>query len=73
MTALRQKGIAADIYPSAAKMKKQFKYANERGIPFAGIIGSDELAQNKIALKNMESGDQELYDLNSLVSKLSQI
>ena len=56
--ALRDKGIAAEIYPEAAKMKKQMEYANRRMIPYVVIIGSNELAERKATVKNMRTGEQ---------------
>ena len=55
---LRDAGIAAEIYPEAAKMKKQMEYANRRMIPFVVIIGGNELAEQKATIKNMKSGEQ---------------
>ena len=55
---LRDKGIAAEIYPEAAKMKKQMEYANRRMIPYVVIIGSNELAERKVTVKNMRTGEQ---------------
>ena len=55
---LRDKGIACEIYPEAAKMKKQMEYANRRMIPFVVIIGGNELAEQKATIKNMKSGEQ---------------
>ncbi len=68
---LRKSGISAEIYPSVAKMKKQMSYADSKNIPYVAIVGSDEMNQNKVMLKNMESGEQELCSLENLVSKLS--
>jgi histidyl-tRNA synthetase len=55
---LRSAGISAEIYPDAAKMKKQMEYANRRAIPYVAIIGSNELEQGVVTLKNMTSGEQ---------------
>ena len=55
---VRDAGIAAEIYPETAKMKKQMEYANRRGIPFVAIVGSEELAQQRVTLKDMRSGEQ---------------
>ncbi|MCQ2110482.1 MAG: histidine--tRNA ligase [Bacteroidaceae bacterium] len=68
---LRKAGISAEIYPDNAKMKKQMGYANGNGIQYVAIVGSDELAQGKVTLKNMESGEQQLIDAQELVSALS--
>jgi histidyl-tRNA synthetase len=55
---LRDAGINAEIYPEAAKMKKQMKYANGKAIPFVAIIGEDEMQKGELMLKNMENGEQ---------------
>lgn len=67
---IRQAGINAEIYPEAAKMKKQFKYADDKKIPFVAIIGADEMANGTIALKNMQSGEQANVRLEELISQL---
>ena len=56
--ALRKQGIACEVYPDSAKMKKQMEYANRREIPYVAIIGSNELAEGRVTLKNMTSGEQ---------------
>lgn len=68
---MRAAGIASEIYPDAAKMKKQMSYANAGAIPFVAIVGSDELAQGKVTLKNMETGEQSLVDAADLADKLA--
>ena len=55
---LRDNGIAAEIYPESAKMKKQMEYANRRMIPYVVIIGSNELQERKATIKNMQTGEQ---------------
>ena len=60
MKELRAAGIAAEIYPDAAKMKKQMGYADAKAIPFVAIVGESELAAGKLTLKNMQTGDQQL-------------
>ena len=56
----RKAGIASELYPDTAKMKKQMSYANAKQIPFVAIVGETELAAGKITLKNMETGEQQL-------------
>ncbi|MCD8288504.1 MAG: histidine--tRNA ligase [Prevotella sp.] len=58
----RAAGIRTEIYPDAAKIKKQMSYANAAGIPFVAIVGESEMAAGKLMLKNMISGAQELVD-----------
>jgi histidyl-tRNA synthetase len=55
---LRDNGVAAEIYPEPAKMKKQMEYANRRMIPYVVIIGGNELQEGKATIKNMISGEQ---------------
>ena len=58
MHSLRDAGIAAEIYPESAKMKKQMEYANRRMIPYVVIIGGNELQEQKATVKNMRTGEQ---------------
>lgn len=60
MKQLRAAGIACEIYPDAAKMKKQMAYANAREIPFVAIVGETEMAEGKMTLKRMADGEQKL-------------
>ncbi|MCH2198761.1 MAG: histidine--tRNA ligase [Flavobacteriales bacterium] len=55
---LRSQGLRAEVYPESSKLNKQMKYANDKGIPFVALIGSEELANKQITLKNMQSGEQ---------------
>ena len=71
LTQLRRAGVSAEIYPDAAKMKKQMSYANAGAVPFVAIVGSDELAQGKVTLKNMESGEQQLIEASALVEAVN--
>ncbi len=70
MRPLREAGIACEIYPEAAKMKKQMEYANRRGVPFVAILGSEELAAGSVTLKDMGSGQQTTLAQDELISKL---
>ena len=58
LRALRDAGVAAEIYPEKGKMKKQMEYANRRSIPYVAIVGSDELARQTVTLKDMRTGEQ---------------
>ena len=60
---LRNAGVRAEIYPDASKMKKQMGYADALAIPFVAIVGETEMAQNKMMLKNMTTGEQALLDV----------
>lgn len=67
---LRKAGINAELFPDAAKMKKQLSWANNKGIPFIAMAGSEEIKNQKFMLKNMESGEQELLNEEELIQKL---
>lgn len=71
LRALRDAGVAAEIYPEAAKMKKQMEHANRRAIPFVAIVGSDELARREVTLKDMRSGEQRSVPFDELVGALA--
>jgi histidyl-tRNA synthetase len=55
----RRSGISAELYPDAAKLKKQLEYANRKRIPYAALIGKEEMGSGLITLKNMETGEQQ--------------
>lgn len=63
---LRKKGVDCEIYPSASKLQKQMKYANDRGVKFTVLIGENELNNNLLVLKNMDSGEQESLKFEDL-------
>ncbi len=67
---LREAGISTEVYPSAAKMKKQMKYANDRSIPYVMVIGSDEVDSGLYKLKQMETGDQQELDISEIIQNL---
>ena len=67
---LRARNIAVEVYPEPTKMKKQMGYADAKRIPFVGIVGSDEMAQGKVMLKNMASGEQKPVDLEEMAKEL---
>ena len=69
---LRANGITAEIYPDSSKMKKQMAYANALNIPYVAIIGDSELAEGKVTLKNMTTGEQATLDTESLISALKK-
>jgi histidyl-tRNA synthetase len=71
MKELRAAGIAVEIYPDAAKMKKQLTYANAMGVPFVAMVGADEMAQGKLALKNMATGEQSVVTPAEAISILA--
>ena len=63
---LRSLGIKSELYPDAAKIKKQMDYANKRSIPFVVIIGESELTNGTFVLKNMLTGSQQEYHINEV-------
>ena len=67
---VRAAGIRAEIFPDAAKMKKQMSYANAKSIPFVAIVGENEMNEGKAMLKNMETGEQNLVSVEELIAAL---
>lgn len=68
---LRAHGINTEVYPDAAKMKKQFEYADKKQIPFVCIVGSDEMAKQQYSLKNMSSGEQKILTLEEIIQTVN--
>ena len=68
---LRAAGISAEIYPENAKMKKQMGYADALKVPYVAIVGENELAENKMMLKEMATGNQQLLSVEEAIQKLS--
>ena len=68
---VRAAGIRAEIYPDAAKMKKQMSYANAKMVPFVAIVGENEMKEGKVMLKNMASGEQSLVTPDELVAAIN--
>lgn len=66
----RQNNIASEIYPETDKMKKQMSYANSNNIPYVVIVGENEIAEKKITLKNMLSGDQQMLKIEECIHTL---
>jgi histidyl-tRNA synthetase len=64
--ALRAEGIAVEVYPEAAKLKKQFEYAERKGIPFISINGSNEMEAGTVNIKNLQSGEQKAFAVSAL-------
>ena len=63
----REAGIRAEIFPDASKMKKQMSYANAKKIPFVALVGENEMAEKKVTLKNMTSGEQQLLAIEEAI------
>ncbi len=68
---LRAQGVAVEVYPEPTKMKKQMGYADDKKIPFVAIVGGDEMAQNKVMLKEMSTGEQQLVTPEELLSAIT--
>ena len=66
----RQAGIRTEIYPDSAKMKKQMQYANVKQIPYVAIVGETEMAEGKVMLKNMVSGEQNLVTPDEMLAMI---
>ena len=68
---LRKAGVAVEIYPDAAKMKKQMSYADAKKIPFVAFVGENELANGTVTVKNMATGEQKTVDSGELVGLIN--
>ncbi|NGM73924.1 histidine--tRNA ligase [Sphingobacterium sp. SGL-16] len=71
LASLRQSGVAAELYPTAAKLKKQMSYADAKRIPYVLLIGDEEKESGLLSLKNMESGEQVKVSKEDLIAQLS--
>ena len=67
---VRQAGINAELYPEPVKMKKQMKYANARNVPYVALIGSHELENSVITIKDMTTGSQNTLSVRELIVRL---
>ncbi|MBR0180804.1 MAG: histidine--tRNA ligase [Prevotella sp.] len=68
---VREAGIRTEIFPDAAKMKKQMSYANAKQIPYVVLAGENEISQGKVTLKNMETGEQSLLTAEEIIEKIN--
>ncbi|MBR3450000.1 MAG: histidine--tRNA ligase [Bacteroidales bacterium] len=71
--ALRRAGIACEIYPDNTKLKKQFEYADRKGIPYLAIVGDQEVTDGTVTLKNLATGEQRSIAKDSLAQCLAEI
>lgn len=69
-TALRNKNINAEVYLENKKIKAKFKYADRLAIPYVIVIGEDEIANNIVTLKNMQTGEQETLKIEEVIKKI---
>lgn len=67
---LRQHGVKVEMYPDAAKIGKQFQHADKRGIPFAILVGEEEMKNHEFAIKNLATGNQEKVSFDVLLEQL---
>lgn len=67
---LREAGLRVEVFPEPAKMKKQMGYADQKQIPYVAIVGGDEMAADKVMLKNMLTGEQKLVSADELKQAL---
>jgi len=63
---LRRMGISTEIYPDSAKLKKQLSYADAKKIQFIIMAGENEISNNQVTVKNMTSGEQNLFSIDGL-------
>ena len=68
---LRNGGFKTEVYPDNAKLKKQMNYANDKQIKFVILAGEEEIKQNKVTLKNMQSGEQSMLSVEEIVPHIS--
>ena len=66
----REAGLRAELFPDSSKMKKQMSYANAKKIPFVALAGENEIAEGKLTLKNMESGEQALVTIQEAIERI---
>jgi histidyl-tRNA synthetase len=71
LTEIRSAGISAEIYPDASKMKKQFEYADKKGIPYVLIVGTEEIEKGEYLLKNMVTGEQKPLDIKAIINTIN--
>ena len=67
---LRNNGINAELYPDAAKMKKQLAYADARKIPYVALVGTEEMKNGQVTLKDMQKGEQSTITFEELLHVL---
>ncbi len=72
LSQVRRAGVAAEMYPEPVKMKKQFAYADKKGIPYAVVVGTNELASEQYGLKNLRTGEQEALSLDMIIERVKQ-
>lgn len=71
LTEIRSAGISAEIYPDASKMKKQFEYADKKGIPYVLVVGTEEIEKGEYLLKNMVTGEQKPLNIKAIITTIN--
>ncbi|PWL24096.1 MAG: histidine--tRNA ligase [Fluviicola sp. XM-24bin1] len=69
---MREAGVSSELYPKSAKMNKQMKYANDRGVKFVALVGKNEMEQGVLRIKNMDTGEQDDIQPDALVNHLKK-
>lgn len=69
----REAGLRAELYADCSKMKKQMQYANAKKIPFVALAGENEMAEGKLTLKDMESGEQALLSIEEAIERIKSV
>lgn len=69
---LRNAGIKSELYPDKTKVGKQFQFAEKKGVNYVVLVGSEEMKNNQYTLKNLKTGEQELYDLDAMIQFFSR-
>ena len=72
VTKARQAGIRTEMFPDAAKMKKQMNYANATGVSFVALVGENEMNEGKVTLKNMQTGEQQMVTPEEMLAIVKQ-
>ena len=70
VNAARKEGISTEMYPDKVKMKKQMSYANAKNIPFVVLAGDNEIAENKVTLKDMKTGEQQILTVQNMIREV---
>lgn len=69
---LRNSGVAAELYPEDAKLKKQFTYAEKKGIPNLVFFGEQEISEEKITVKNLATGEQQTIAIEIFLDLIAE-
>ena len=67
---IRERGVSAELYPESVKLKKQFTYAEKKGIPNLIFFGEQEISDGNITVKNLESGEQKTWTIDDFLNQL---